>query len=145
MKSTTLRYTFATACLAFAIATAGAQQKDNTKKKLDCSDRWQNNGRESFCAMREMAAPVTGRITVDGGVNGGVSVLGWSRNEILVRAQIQSWASTDSEAKALAGEIRIETAGSRIQAVGPVSEGKSGWGVTFEIFVPHQTGVSAKT
>jgi DUF4097 and DUF4098 domain-containing protein YvlB len=119
--------------------------KDNTEKKLDCSHRWHNDGNESYCEIKEISAPVTGRITVDGGLNGGVSVLGWSRKEVLVRAQIQTWAASDSDAKALAGQIRIETAGSRIQATGPDSQGKNGWGVTFEIFVPHQTGVSAKT
>ncbi|MEO8663229.1 MAG: DUF4097 family beta strand repeat-containing protein [Bryobacteraceae bacterium] len=145
MKSAYLRYALATACLTMIGATAGAQMKDNAEKELNCSHRWHNDGSESYCEMKELSAPVTGHLSVDGGTNGGAAVRGWNRNEILVRAQIQTWAVTDSEAKALAGQIRIETAGSRIQATGPRSEGKAGWGVSFEIFVPHRTGVSAKT
>jgi DUF4097 and DUF4098 domain-containing protein YvlB len=93
--------------------------------------------------MQEMTIPATGaRIVVDEVRNGGVAVKGWSRNDIWVRAQIRSKADTESEARQLARQVRIETAGLRLRAEGPERDGDRQWSVGFEIFVPHHSDLS---
>jgi hypothetical protein len=93
----------------------------------------------------QTVAATGGAITVDGRRNGGVTVRGWDRNEIFVRAKIQTWADTDAEAQALAGQIRIETGGANIHAEGPETRDRQGWGVSFEVSVPRNSNLSLKT
>jgi hypothetical protein len=92
----------------------------------------------------QMIAASGGTITVDGRKNGGVSVKGWGRNEIFVRAKIQTWANTEAEAQALAGQVRIETAGANIHAEGPEQGNRQGWAVSFEVSVPRNSNLSLK-
>ena len=44
------------------------------------------------CEIKEQTVAAGGAITVDARKNGGVSVKGWDRNEVLVRARIQTAA-----------------------------------------------------
>ena len=70
--------------------------------------------------MKEQTLPATeATINVDGKMNGGISIKGWERNEILMRARVQSAAPTEAAAKELASQVKIETAGSQIFASGP--------------------------
>jgi hypothetical protein len=55
--------------------------------------------------------------------NGGISVKGWERNEILLRYRIQTRALTQVEADTLASRIRVTTAGGQIRAEGPEPAG----------------------
>src|SRR4029079_18336392 len=86
--------------------------------------------------------PVAGAISVDGRKNGGVSVKGWDRNEILMRARIQTSAPTQAEADALAQQITIETAGAKIFANGPENRRDNNWSVSYEVFVPRRSDLS---
>src|SRR5262249_56611944 len=92
----------------------------------------------------ETVAATGGTITIDGRMNGGVTVKGWDRKEILVRAKIQTWADTNAEAQELAGQIRIETGGADIHAEGPEMRNQSGWAVSFEVSVPRNSNLSLK-
>src|ERR1044071_666327 len=97
----------ATLILAFA-GVAGvaslAQKTDKDKSKdtsLACRDdqRWHNDRLAGFCEVREQTlAPSGGTIAIDGRQNGGVSVKGWDKNEVLVRARVQTSAPTEAEA-----------------------------------------------
>jgi DUF4097 and DUF4098 domain-containing protein YvlB len=71
-----------------------------------------------------------------------VSVKGWDRNEILVRAKIQTSAPSQAEADALAGQISIQTAGAKIFATGPESRRDNNWSVSYEVFVPRRSDLS---
>ena len=51
---------------------------------------------------------------IDGRTNGGVSVFGSNRRDVLIRARIQANARTEERAEEVAGEIRIRTDGGRI-------------------------------
>jgi len=85
-------------------------------------------------------------VTMDGSrrviENGGVAIKGSDRNDVLVRAKIQTAAPTKAEAEQLAKEVRVETAGLRIHAEGPDSRDNYGWSVSFEIFVPRRSDLS---
>jgi DUF4097 and DUF4098 domain-containing protein YvlB len=122
----------------------GREDRSKEERGLSCNDNW-GGDRASHCVIKEQTVAATGgTITVDGRKNGGVTVKGWDRNEILVRAKIQTWADTDAEAQALAGQIRIETGGANIHAEGPETKDHQGWAVSFEVSAPRNSNLSLK-
>jgi hypothetical protein len=115
------------------------------ERSLSC-DSDGNSDRASHCEIKEQTiGAVGGMIVVDGKKNGGVSVKGWERAEILVRSKIQSWAATEAEAKSIASGVRVETGGANIYAVGPEPGDRAGWSVSYEVFVPRNSNLSLKT
>jgi hypothetical protein len=120
---------------------AHAQMVDNTQPQMTCRDH-SNGENASHCEIKETTIAASSRLTVDGNKNGGVSVRGWSQNQILVRAQIQTNAPTDAEAAGMVSQIVVSTTGGQIQASGPDFGSNHGWAVSYEIFVPHQTDLS---
>ena len=131
-----LMLTIVTALSAFA-------NKDEDKdKSMACRDDWHSDRLLSHCEIKEQTLPAAGAISVDGRQNGGVSVKGWDRNEILARARIQTAAPTQAEADALAQQITIETAGAKIFANGPENRRDNYWSVSYEVFVPRRSDLS---
>lgn len=122
-------------------------QKDKSNESFGCRDNWKNDDRlVTHCEMKEQTLPATdGTINVDGKMNGGISIWGWERNEILMRARVQSNATTEAAAKELASQVKIETAGSQIFASGPENTRDQWWSVSYAIFVPLRSNVSLKT
>ncbi|HTP86056.1 MAG TPA: DUF4097 family beta strand repeat-containing protein [Bryobacteraceae bacterium] len=114
------------------------------EKKLDCSEHdWD---RHSYCEMHETTISAQSGITVDGGANGGISVKGWDRSEILVRSQTRVWERDPEEAKRIASEVHVVVSGSHIRTDGPKwNWHDGGWGVSFEIFVPRRTDLTLRT
>lgn len=94
--------------------------------------------------VREQTMAAAPPLNVDADPNGGVQVKGWSRSEVLVRARVDTWAPTDGEAKAIAGRVRIVAQGGRIHAESPSHERREGWSVSFEVFTPHKTSLTAR-
>ncbi len=127
----------------FLASSAVAQRGE---RSLSCDQNWSGRGDgERHCEMKEQTLPATGGpIRVDGKRNGGVSVKGWERNEILVRAQITANAPTADEARALVNEVRVITGGANIYADGPETRDRRWWAVSFEVFVPRQSDLSLK-
>jgi DUF4097 and DUF4098 domain-containing protein YvlB len=135
-------------CLACNSAMAQRERGDHREQSreergLSCNDNWSGD-RASHCVIKEQMIAATGNVVVDGRKNGGVTVKGWDRNEIMVRAKIQTWASTEAEAQALANQIRIETSGANIHAEGPEQGNRQGWAVSFEVSVPRNSNLSLK-
>lgn len=122
----------------------GQEKLQAQEKSLACNDSWNNGNRVGHCLMKEQLIAATGSLTVDGKKNGGVSVKGWERREVLVRAKIQSWAENKSEAESIGNQVRIETAGSNVYAEGPTSDNEQSWSVSYEVFVPHNSNLSLK-
>ena len=73
-----------------------------------------------------------------------MSVSGWDRADILVRARIDTAADTDSDARAMASQIRIASGGGNIEASGPETDQRHNWSVSYEIFAPRQSDIQAK-
>jgi DUF4097 and DUF4098 domain-containing protein YvlB len=144
-----LKYTFLIAAAVFAMNGSNLSlQCLAQNRNLDCRDNWFSGGERlvSFCEIKEQVLPATGGvINVDGRKNGGISVKGWERNELLVRARIQAAAKTEAEARELAGQLRIQTAGGQIKADGPAGRDDSRWSVSYEIFVPFQSDLVLQT
>ena len=89
------------------------------------------------CEVRESTLPV-GPLNVDAGQNGGVSVEAWDRNEILVRAIVRGAARDEGRAKAIAGQVQVQSGGGRVYATGPDLERREWWSVSYRINVPRK-------
>ena len=135
------------AILALGLLSVSAfSQKHKSNEPFGCRDNWKNDRLVTHCEMKEQTLPATeATINVDGKMNGGISIKGWERNEILVRARVQGAAPTEAAAKELTNQVRIETAGAQIFASGPENTRDQWWSVSYEIFVPQRSNVSLKT
>jgi DUF4097 and DUF4098 domain-containing protein YvlB len=133
-----------TAVMIFAAAAAAGQQVDNQERTMTCDSGNRSRGDQTqHCEIREFTVAGVRQLTVDGGPNGGVQVKGWSRNDILVRAQVQVWAPAGTDPAGMASQVHVQTGGT-IQANGPQFGDKHGWAVSYEVFVPHRTDLSLK-
>ena len=154
MTKSVRHLSFAFALLALAAAAVVAQDNDKSDKKFDskfdkksdasmqCRENRDSDRLYSHCEIKEQTLPAGGAITVDGKQNGGISIKGWDRSEILVRAKVETRAPTQAEANVLAQQVRIETAALNIHAEGPESRDDYQWYVSFEIFVPRRSDLS---
>ena len=101
--------------------------------------------RERHCEVRDTTIrPPASILRVDGRDNGGVTVYGWERNEVLVRAMIQASADSRSDAEAMAKDVRVLVDGDRIRADGPSYRRNTGWAVSYEVWVPRKTNLDAE-
>lgn len=97
------------------------------------------SSKASYCEVREVALPAGGVYHVDARPNGGVTVRGIDRGEAKLWARVMATADTEAEARALAGEVRIETGGT-IHAVGPERMAHDrGWSVSYRADVPRRS------
>ena len=135
-----LRCALAALAIVGFIGVATAQKK--SESSLECREVRGNDRLQSHCEIKEQTLPAGGLITVDGKQNGGISIKGWERNEVLVRSRIQTQAPTQAEADQLAREVRIETGGLSIHAEGPQTREDYQWYVSYEIFVPRRSDLS---
>ncbi len=92
--------------------------------------------RERHCEVREATLPAGGLLAVDARPNGGIEVHGWDRDEVRLRVKIVVTADSEAEARDMAGEVRVETAGT-VRAVGPGRSRSHGWYASFRLDVPR--------
>ncbi|MBA2620862.1 MAG: DUF4097 family beta strand repeat protein, partial [Acidobacteria bacterium] len=88
------------------------------------------------------------KLSIDAGVNGGIRVKGWERNEIYIKACVQAFGKDETEARARTAAVRIESEGGIVRAVASsaaVSDGNYSFGVSYDIRVPVNTDLSLKT
>jgi len=123
---------------------AMAQKNDGSMQCREGEMSWNDGNQQNHCEIREQTVLAGGAINVDAGRNGGVAVKGWERNDVLVRARVQTSAPSKAEAEQLAKEVRIETGGLRIHAEGPDNRENSNWSVSYEIFVPRRSDLSVE-
>jgi len=128
------------AILSVAIVSAYSQEPE---REMTCDNGWQND-LVSLCEINEMTIAAQPGLSVDGGVNGGMTVKGWKRNEILVRARVETAAASDAGARDIARQVVIHTCGGQIRAEGPQLENHQNWSVSYEIFVPQQINLNLK-
>ena len=132
--------------LLFATA-AAAQISDRAERwRSNCERDW-NNDRARVCEVRTYTIPVSSRISVDGGDNGGVAFYGSDRRDIQVVARIQASADDEATARDIARQIRVTTNGGQIRSEGPSNHNHnhSSWSVSYDIYVPTQANLDATT
>jgi hypothetical protein len=100
---------------------------------------------DSFSELRRTTLPVTRSLTVDAKPNGGISVQGWDRDQVLVCASVQAHAESESAARSLASQVRVVTDGGTIRAEGPRSQDGRSWSVSFQLFAPRSTGLTLRS
>src|SRR5688500_8406100 len=136
----------------FAALPVAAQRTDDPERSAadwlaDCRSRsrdWSWN-RETACEVRDTTIRARdGRVTIDGGQNGGISVRGWDRDEVRVIARMQAQARSEADARELLRDIRIE-AGSTIRADGARARRDEGWSVSFDVYVPRRSNLALET
>jgi hypothetical protein len=110
------------------------------KSKGFCTNQNWNGDKVSTNELREQTVAATGRLEVDGARNGGISVRGENRSDVLVRACVQAWGSSEQEAKSLASSVRVNT-GSLIKADGP---DENNWSVSYEILAPRNSNLALR-
>jgi DUF4097 and DUF4098 domain-containing protein YvlB len=146
MKRLVGRTLFIAALVSLTSVFAAAQERNNKGGSLRCGDNWYNDKLVGHCEIREQTlAPNGGVISIDGRQNGGVQVKGWDQNQILVRARVQTGATTQGEADQLAQQVQIETGGAKIFASGPENRRDAHWDVGYEVFVPRRSDLSLDT
>jgi hypothetical protein len=111
-----------------------------------CRDRdWGDDSRGHYCEVRDAGFKAGGTVTVDPGVNGGISFTGWDRDSVAVTARIQAQAETDAAARDLARQVRIVVSGGTISAEGPSTRHRESWSVSFDVSVPRRSDLTART
>jgi hypothetical protein len=106
----------------------------------DPCDSSRNSGSdnyEQFCEVRDQTMGA-GPLTVDAGMNGGIQVEGWDRNEIRVQSIVRANAQSQARAKELASAVQIQVGGGRVSASGPDSDRREWWSVSYRISVPRK-------
>jgi len=109
-------------------------------KEFCSSENWSSDDKQQYRELRESTVAAGGVIDVDAGRNGGISVKGENRSDVLVRACVQAWGETLDAAKAAVSSVRVSTAGA-IRADGPE---QSNYSVSFQILVPRNTDLRLK-
>jgi DUF4097 and DUF4098 domain-containing protein YvlB len=136
----------ALAALSVSTSVPAAGQEPSPEDWLrQCRD-WGDGDRAHYCEVRDIRLPRPDRrLSVDGRLNGGIAVRAWDRNDVLVHAKIQAWAETDAEARRLASGIRIRTSGGEIAAEDGENRGRSGWSVSYDVYVPRRSDLDLRT
>jgi hypothetical protein len=104
---------------------------------MTCQDR-----DSRFCEIRDTTVPAAALLAVDGKQNGGVSIKGANRSDILVRAMVQAQGDSDADARTTGAQVIVHTSGGAVTSDGP-SGGR--WSVQYEIFVPAHTNLKIAT
>jgi hypothetical protein len=138
-------FSYILSCTLLLASAVGAQTDDRTQRWLrNCNDD-SHRDRSRFCEVREYSLRPTSQLMVNGGDNGGVSFIGWDRDEVKVVAMVQASAGNDREAAALAREVKVGAGGGRVQAEGPRSWGRESWSVSYNVYVPRRSNLQAVT
>jgi hypothetical protein len=118
---------------------AGAPSFEGSSDGDWCDDDDERFGSARHCDVREITLPASGAYNVDARPNGGVRVRGVEGGEARLQVKVTATAETQEEARALAGRVRIETAGT-IRAAGPERSGHGrGWSVSYRLEVPRRS------
>jgi hypothetical protein len=122
-----------------------AQQASSTDDW--CRDESWGDDREGVCEVREYVVPAAGAtLTVDAAPNGGISVEGSPRRDIVVRARVVATARTKDEARAIAGRVQVVATADHVSADGPRGlRDREGWHVSYRLAVPTATPLSLKS
>jgi hypothetical protein len=122
-----------------------AQLQDNREKQMTCDNGGYDGEQARHCDIREQTVPSIGRLSVDASRNGGATVKGWLRSDVLVRARVEARGETEGAAAIMASQVSIDTSGGQVLAIGPESVNNSWWSVSYEIFVPQYTDLNLKS
>lgn len=121
-------------------------------RQMRSADDWcRNEGwgrdRAGVCEVREFTLPASGGVlNVDASPNGGISVEGSARNDVLIYAKVVAAADTENRAREIASGVHVTAAADNVQASGPTGlRDRESWHVSYHVFAPTQTSVDLRT
>jgi len=111
-----------------------------------CRDDWMND-RVTHCEVHEFSYPrLRQPVAIDGGDNGGMTVMGWNRDYVRILYRVISRARTEERARALAPEIRLELAKGWLRPKGPRDASRNEWWtVEIKAWVPRASELALRT
>ena len=133
------------AALAGLLVSASGVQAQWARGAEGCEDRWGRGDYERVCVAFDAEFSDPGRLVVDGGMNGGVDIQGWDRNEVSVRARVWATGESERDAQETLDAIDLEWDDGELSADGPRMRDRGSWGVTWEVRVPRSTDLSLET
>jgi hypothetical protein len=110
------------------------------------SSRSWNDGRVGHREVREFSYPRAGKpLAIDGGENGGMTVMGWDRDRVRVLYRVTAMARTEDRARELAGEVQVELKDGWLRSDGPKITRNDWWSVEFKVWAPRQSNLALTT
>jgi len=138
--------TLATLILAGGLAApAMAQQLRQVQDERWCDEEGGGDGAARTCSVYEASWAGGSPVSVDARPNGGISVTGWDRNEVRLRAKLTTRANDEATARQIASEVQIH-AGAEVRADGPSTSGRNqSWSVSYQLQVPSGATLSLQS
>ena len=99
----------------------------------------------TYCEVREYEFASDGDLVIDGGMNGGIAVTGWDRDDVRVEARVWTRGGSDERAEELAAGIDVLADDDLVEARGPRTRSREGWAVSYRVYVPARTDLSLET
>lgn len=112
---------------------------------VGCEEDRGDRDRDRYCMVLEASFEDPDELSVDGGMNGGVTVEGWERAEVEVRAKVWARAGSEERAEEIANAVDVRMDRGRLGAEGPDTGRRESWGVSWEIMVPRATDLDIET
>jgi hypothetical protein len=111
-----------------------------------CGNEW-SDGRLSYCEVRSFSYPRNPTIVaLNGGQNGGMTVMGWDRDSVRILCRVMTRARTEERARALAAEIQLELASGWLRPNGPSEQSRDlWWSVEIKAWVPRESDLALET
>src|SRR5277367_6526976 len=101
-----------TFALAIALAALPLLAQDKT---LNCNNRDYNQRKQvTHCEMREQTVGYAGRLSIDAGTNGGVSVKAWDGGSVLVRSKVEASGDDEGAAAGVTSQIRVDVSAGQV-------------------------------
>jgi Toastrack DUF4097 len=120
-------------------------QASQTSDDWCSTERW-GNDRQGVCEVREYTVTAAGTLAVDAEPNGGISVEGGARNDVLVRARVVAQAETQERAWQIATAVTVTAGSDKVTANGPEGLGRrESWSVSYRLSVPTISSLSLRT
>lgn len=118
--------------LVFSASSLFAQEKSDYKDNF-CSNNWSWGDKVNATDEREFTLPVRNTLEVDGKQNGGISIRGENRSDILVRACVVAWSNSKAEAQNDVSRISI----SKDSIIAAENTEGNSWSVSYQILMPR--------
>ena len=110
-----------------------------------CDEDRDGRDQDRFCLVLEADFDDAGVVSIDGGMNGGVTIEGWERSVVEVRAKVWANARSPERAEEIAEAVEVHMDDGRLSANGPDTGWRESWGVSWEVVVPHSTDLDIET
>ena len=119
-------------------AQAGAPQGTMT-----CEARGNHDdNRVQYAEPRQQTLAQSSLNKINSSPNGGITIHGADRSDVLIHACIHTSAPTDQEAKSIASQVQIARGPGDIEPTGPKSERDRYWSVSYEVWMPRQSNLN---